>query len=299
MMLCMTLLVRDEIDIVRHNIDYHLNRGVDKIIATDNLSVDGTSDVLRDYEKLGVLHYIYEPTDDYSQDLWVTRMANIAREQYAADWVIHTDADEFWWPQQGDFKQVLASVPAATEGLEVERSNFIALQHENPSLPFFEEMVCRQKKSTNPIGRPLPPKVCHRALPGVQLHQGNHKFTVAGWPARTVKTDEFIIWHFQYRGFAEYQRKISLGGAAYERNTRLADNVGTTWRKLLQAERAGELREFYTRQTRLLAQLERQLALGEAVQDTRFRDYMRNLGDMHDNNGARTGPQPNGAATTS
>ena len=40
MKLVMTLLVRDEDDIIASNIDFHLNRGVDFIIAMDNLSVE-------------------------------------------------------------------------------------------------------------------------------------------------------------------------------------------------------------------------------------------------------------------
>ncbi|HJM57083.1 MAG TPA: hypothetical protein QF446_07130 [Planctomycetota bacterium] len=38
--LVMTLLVRNEEDILATNIEYHLARGVDFIIATDNLSDD-------------------------------------------------------------------------------------------------------------------------------------------------------------------------------------------------------------------------------------------------------------------
>ena len=50
MKIIMTLLVRDEEDVLRQNIDFHLSQGVDFIIATDNLSVDSTKDILKEYE---------------------------------------------------------------------------------------------------------------------------------------------------------------------------------------------------------------------------------------------------------
>ena len=47
----MTLLVRNEEDIIKNNIDYHLNQGIDHIIVTNNLSTDGTRDILESYMK--------------------------------------------------------------------------------------------------------------------------------------------------------------------------------------------------------------------------------------------------------
>ena len=40
MKLFMTLLLRDEEDIVRENLDFHLAQGVDRVIVTDNGSED-------------------------------------------------------------------------------------------------------------------------------------------------------------------------------------------------------------------------------------------------------------------
>ena len=109
----MTLLVRDEADIVSANIEFHLARGVDFVIATDNLSVDGTTDILRAYEQRGVLHYIRQTDDDYAQHRWVTDMARLARAKFGADWVINNDADEFWYPEQGSLKDALDTVSAS------------------------------------------------------------------------------------------------------------------------------------------------------------------------------------------
>ncbi len=42
MRIVLTLLVRDEADIIGSNLAYHLSQGVDFVIATDNGSRDGT-----------------------------------------------------------------------------------------------------------------------------------------------------------------------------------------------------------------------------------------------------------------
>ena len=58
----MTLLVRDEEDILEANIDHHFAQGVDFVIATDNGSVDDTAGILERYEREGRLRLIHEPT---------------------------------------------------------------------------------------------------------------------------------------------------------------------------------------------------------------------------------------------
>ena len=51
MRLVTTILVRDEIDIIRQHIEFHLRRGVDFVIATDNGSRDGTWEVLAEFAR--------------------------------------------------------------------------------------------------------------------------------------------------------------------------------------------------------------------------------------------------------
>ena len=46
---------------------------------------------------------------------WRTQMARLAATDYGADWVINTDADEFWMSGGGTLKGVLAAVPEPTE----------------------------------------------------------------------------------------------------------------------------------------------------------------------------------------
>ena len=110
MKLVQTLVVRDEADVVDAQIAYHLNAGVDFVIATDNESQDGTTEILRSYEREGHLHLIRGP-GEVQESGWRTRMARLAATDFDADWVINTDADEFWVPREGVLKEALAAVP--------------------------------------------------------------------------------------------------------------------------------------------------------------------------------------------
>ena len=108
----MTLLVRDEADVVDSHLAFHLNAGVDYVVATDHRSQDGTTEILDRYARDGRLHLIREEDVDYREVEWRTRMAQIVATELGADWVIHSDADEFWWPRGRDLKEVLAAIPA-------------------------------------------------------------------------------------------------------------------------------------------------------------------------------------------
>src|SRR5439155_18119861 len=74
MRIVMTLMVRDEADIIDLQIAYHLAAGVDFVIVTDHESEDGTSEVLERYARQGVLHRIPVTSPFKRQAEWVTRM---------------------------------------------------------------------------------------------------------------------------------------------------------------------------------------------------------------------------------
>jgi hypothetical protein len=276
MKLVMTLLVRDEADILAANLDYHLQRGVDFVIATDNRSEDATRDILEGYRHQGVLHYLYEGDDDYAQHRWVTRMARLAASEFGADWVINNDADEFWWPEQGDLKQVLAAMPAEIKAIGAPRSNFLP----RPLLPgefFAEHMTVREATSRNAVGAPLPPKVCHRAYPDIEVEQGNHAVSRHG-RSLPVAPAPMTIFHFPLRGYAQFANKIAKGGAAYARNTYLPPEVGITWRRLYETWQKGELEAYYRAQVPGEAEIEQGIREGRLLREERLKDFFASLG---------------------
>ncbi|MDJ0933171.1 MAG: glycosyltransferase family 2 protein [Breoghania sp.] len=63
----MNLLIRDEADVIRENLEFHFERGVDHVIVTDNGSEDRTRDVPAEFERMGVATIIGEPEQNYAQ----------------------------------------------------------------------------------------------------------------------------------------------------------------------------------------------------------------------------------------
>lgn len=275
MKLVLTLLVRDEADIIDAHLAYHLAQGVDFIVVTDNRSKDATADIVRRYQDVGAARLLYEPRDDYAQGKWVTRMARMACTEHGADWVIHSDADEFWWPNSGDLKTTLAALPPEVGVLRVPRSNFLPTPDDGRL--FHEQMVVRQERSLNGLGDPLLPKVCHRARPDVTVEQGNHKVTGSDL-ARFEGPSPLVIFHFPLRTYNQFEKKIVNGGRAYRRNTELRPSAGRVWKQLYRLHEQGKLPDYYARQQRSPAAIAKGLEAGELVFDERLHLFLKSLG---------------------
>jgi len=275
MKLVMTLLARDEADIVDAQVAYHLHAGIDHVIATDNASSDGTTEILERYERAGCLSLLREPAEDMRQDEWVTRMARLAATEHDADWVINSDADEFWWPRGGSLKDVLATVP---ERYGVVRGCWRHLLPRPDDGAFFaERMIVRLAAPAHPGDKETifhaHQKVAHRAHPGVQIERGNHNADAPGLePLRGWHPLEVL--HFSFRSVAQLERKARghwLRSPTYEptRHRLLLDD----------AYRHGRLAAFYDSHAVGDDALARGLAEGTLAVDTRLRDALRTLRD--------------------
>ncbi len=264
MRLVMTLLVRDEEDIIEANLAHHYAHGVDFVVATDNGSADGTVAILEAEERAGRLRLIHEPEDTYAQHRWVTRMARLAAAEHGADWVINNDADEFWFPRSGDLGSTLASVPDEVGVVVAQRHNLIAR-------PDGEPMVIRQATAVQHPGLgdgPLPPKVAHRASADITVLQGNHE--VDGLSGGTLDDGRIDILHVPVRSYAQFANKIAKGGAAYARNTELPEEVGHQWRRLHALQESGGFDEEWAGVLLSDDEVHAGLADGTLVEDRRL-----------------------------
>jgi hypothetical protein len=275
----MTLLVRDNADIVAENMDFHLAMGVDHILVTNNRSEDATRDIVLDYVRRGAATLIDEFDDDYDQSAWVTRMARMAARDLSADWVINSDVDEFWWPLDGNLKAVFASAPTDCDVLFAPRLNFLPMHA--LAAAFWREMVWRYVVSRNALGEPLPGKVAHRAVADITVAEGNHTVTSA-FLKSAQRLGRIEILHFPYRSYAQYAGKIAKGGAAVERNTKVDAGVFGTWRQQYALQRNGGLESWYRQLPHGDDPMrEAMVSKGEIVMDTRLRKFMAKLGSGH------------------
>ena len=274
MKLVMTLLARDEADIVDAQIAYHLHAGVDFVVATDNRSEDGTTEILERYAREGVLHLIHEAGDDLRQSEWVTRMARLAATDFEADWVLNADADEFWLARGGTLKELLAAVPPRFGAVRGAWRNFVPRPGDES---FFAERMTARLGAPSFHPHPLSThfKSAHRAHPEVRIGRGNHEaladdlVALRGWYP-------IEVLHFPVRSYEQCRRKYVTQFVALERNAE--KGIPGHMADAYEAYRAGRLDDFYAPLVVDDAALEAGLADGMYAVDTRLRDSLRALG---------------------
>ena len=308
----MTLLVRDEEDIIESNLRFHRAQGVDFFIVMDHQSQDRTPEIVKSFCRQGLAELVAQPDPGYRQAEWVTWMARRAATEHGATWVINNDADEFWWPMEGTLRSTLASVADRYGAVYVPRLNFHPVEAPpftsarartkaflqrissgispekkapkvildtaaKPSGPkvFFETMTLCDLNSLNSLGQPLPGKMCHRAHPDVEVTMGNHSVNVPdGLDVCAAPLMEIL--HFPVRSAAQFCHKIAVGGAALQHSPDVPG--GETWRTLHTGERGQNAVRYY-RSTRVTRRgIKQMLASGRLREDTRLRDFMRAAG---------------------
>lgn len=264
----MTLLVRDEDDILDANLSFHRAVGVDHFIVMDHLSTDGSRDVVERYCRDGVAELIVQRDPGFRQSQWVTMMARKAFTEYRADWVINNDADEFWWPVDGDLRTALNAIPSDVDSVRVKRHNFPPLSGGNGHC--LERMTYRDAASVNALGAPLPGKACHRGHPDVVVRPGNHSARVPGVP-QVCDASSIEILHFPARSRERYVSKIAVGASALAQAP--DEKGGTTWRRL--GATADGAARHYDEICLDVSDIPARIESGRLVRDTRLRDFMR------------------------
>jgi Glycosyl transferase family 2 len=287
MHLAMTILVRDAEDLIETNLRYHHAQGVDLFLVGDNGSTDRTLEILEPYREAGLVELDHIEGD--ARQVWSEGRTMLARKAYdrGADWVIHDDHDEFWWPIKGTVKEALSAIPERFGLLSAPRTEFVA----RPGDEFWpERLTVREARFRRP------PKIVHRTHPQVRIRQP-HPVDIwidqggsprgdglVGRPVRRTREAhsertelelllapnfEIGVLHFPVRSLKQYTRLVGLAVA----NGDLGRDDDT--KRVRDAYHEGRLDEIYREMAFEEDAVERGVEGGGLAHDTGFRDYLK------------------------
>jgi hypothetical protein len=240
MKLVMTIMVRDEADIVAAMLEHHLAQGVDRFVVTDNGSIDGTTAILQAYADRGLVDLRHDPVHRKQQSSVVSGMASDAFTQHEATWVINADADEFWvavdptmtlrealerWDPA--IRAVLVPVVDMTGDPALEGSGLSRLTYRDH----------RSVEEINRIGlhAHATADVIHVGRADVSVMQGNHFVDMenGGDPPEDARIE---VLHLPWRSWRQYRGKVEKAGRAYDANPELTPSPNhhgmRDWRRL-------------------------------------------------------------------
>jgi len=218
--------VKDEVELLPRVISHLFKIGVDRVIARDNSSTDGSAEYLQSLagERL-VLETLAE-AEVGSDEVWAAREAQLARES-GADWVIFLDADEFWLPASGSLRACTQFADESIDVLRVPRYN-VPLVAGEPCIPEslhpgsyanlelvarapaddFRSYLEQHPGAAWITGVPVP-KVAARPHRIGALHPGHHRIDPPeGVALKRAAADALVIAHLPFTTVKRFQRKV-------------------------------------------------------------------------------------------
>ncbi|MGH9919330.1 MAG: glycosyltransferase family 2 protein [Nitrososphaerales archaeon] len=210
--------VRDEVDIIGSVVSNLLEQGVERVLIADNLSTDGTGEVLDAISRSSPVTVLSDALPAHYQGEKVTLLARAARRA-GASWVVPFDADEIWLAPGSTLADWLGERDAAV--VQVPVFNHVPTLADDTSTTDPVTRLRWRKTKPNRLH-----KVAFRPCRGMRVAQGNHGVRRGGPRERGLE-----IRHFPYRSEDQFVRKLLQGGAAIAA-TDLSAEVGKTWRNL-------------------------------------------------------------------
>ena len=224
MILAVTLMVRDEADVLPAWLDHHVAQGFDVFVITDNGSEDGTTELLTAFAEREdvIVDLRHDPVHRKQQGTVVTGMARDAATVHHADWVVNADADEFLLPVDRSLRvrTVFEQLDPVIGAFTVPVVNLTGqLAESGAGLGRLHWRDERPLEDLHAAGLLAPPttNAIHVGDPAVTVVQGNHQVSVANGgevPAALA----LEVLHLPWRSWAQYAHRVEVSGRAYEAN---------------------------------------------------------------------------------
>jgi Glycosyl transferase family 2 len=234
-------MVKDERDVIRGFVE-HTCGEVDHLLIADNLSTDGTSDILTDLARELPITIVADNEPGYYQSFKMTALANQAAAM-GATIIVPLDADELWYAPDGRrLADTLTEMvwPVTFVPIINHLATWLDVDDPDP----FRAMVWRQRLPQE-MG-----KVAFRWEPGATIMQGNHGVNLPSLAPDLPLTGGSLaaLRHFPVRSPEQMISKGRNGSAAYAAAPDLPAEFGEHWKawgQILDTYGEGALHEAY------------------------------------------------------
>lgn len=201
----------------------HMATQVDYIIAADNLSDDGTRELLDHLATELPMTVVDDPDPAHYQGRKMTALAHLARTEYGADWVVPHDYDEIWYSPFGTVAEMCSEASGKFSALTATVFDHVATGADDQTEPDPTRRLGWRRRDPGMLH-----KIAVAAADTLRIHEGNHgadyqPFQPMIWPG------QLVVRHFPYRTPEQFIAKARTGSAAL-RLTDLPEDVGKHWR---------------------------------------------------------------------
>lgn len=289
-MIVLLLLAHDEADLIRRNIEHHLDWGVDHIAVGDHASRDGTPDVLRSFgDQVSTLVF-----DDFMDRQKVRiELLDRLRARYTVDWAGVSDSDEFFWKDGVRAPELLAEVPRDRVAVSYAQKLFLPTAADFGDGPVEYRRVYRTTGPQSPLhtsyrmgksfyrGEWLRTLTHEHWCPEVPHDHGAeepalHHFMIQDEDQFVEKVKRLRSWQSRRRQRFESAVNVFRRAARRPIPSPVGRDFKARWWDEYQAGGESGLREYYRSVYTLdAAAVERAVAAGELVHDPAFALHLR------------------------